>query len=299
MFHFQVSGLFVWFSLIAAMLTQSAVAQKGSASGSKRSQFLISATDLDAIKNTSNLRILDVREQRLYDAGHIAGATWVDIGLWRTKGAEQFGLKDAVYWANELGRLGIDPQQNIVVTGETLTDTARCWWVLRYLGMPNVRLLDGGLGAWSAASFKTTAEVPRIEKTMPRIEFKPAMLAVLSDVLPDARKATQCQVLDNRSTEEFNGSRQLGPRGGHIPGAKHLEWKEFVDDSGRFLSDAELKKRFIAQQIDLDAPVIAHCQTGGRSSVVALVAEMLGGKQVRNYVQGWSEYSGQLQAPIE
>ncbi len=299
-FHVHFWDLAIKTSALVSLLTVIVpMAQADQPGTSKRAEFLISARDLNSQREDSKIRVLDVREQKLYSAGHISGAVWLDINLWRSKGAEQFGLKDSAFWSKELGRLGIDQEKRIVIVGEVLTETARCWWVLKYLGMSDVRLLDGGLAEWSGESYPVSSQETQVNPTTPKIEFQAARLAALVDVLPDARKTTKCQILDNRSKEEFNGSRQLGARGGHIPGATHLEWNQFVSANGKLLADDELKKLIAAHQVDLNKPIVAHCQTGGRSSVVALVAEMLGGKNVRNYLQGWSEYSGQLQAPIE
>lgn len=275
------------------------VGQDKPASTSRRANFLIDASSLKNQLATDELSVVDVRERSAYAKSHIAGAVWTDINAWRSKGGESLGIKDLAYWSRALGDLGISPERQIVVVGEVVTESARCWWLLKYLGMPRVKLLDGGFSSWTAAGYATTDQAPVIKVVNPKIEFQISRLAELKDLLPDSIGASGCQVIDNRSAEEFMGKRQVGARAGHIPAAIHLEWKHFVDASGKFLSDEALLKLLAESKINPTKPAITHCQTGGRSSVGALVLEMLGGKEVRNYYAGWSEYSGQLTAPIE
>jgi thiosulfate/3-mercaptopyruvate sulfurtransferase len=107
-------------------------------------------------------------------------------------------------------------------------------------------------------------------------------------------------MIDARSDGEFTGARVMAKRGGHVPGANHVEWTEFVDEkTGRFKSPAELKKLIESKRISLDQPCITYCQSGGRASVVAFGLELMGSKPVKNYYRSWSEWGNDAATPVE
>ena len=86
---------------------------------------------------------------------------------------------------------------------------------------------------------------------------------------------------------------------GHIPGAIHLEWTEFITEDGRFRSAEEIQALLSEQGISTDAPHVVHCQTGGRASVAALALELAGFGPTQNYYCGWSEWSAAEDTPVE
>jgi thiosulfate/3-mercaptopyruvate sulfurtransferase len=69
-------------------------------------------------------------------------------------------------------------------------------------------------------------------------------------------------------------------------------------DSRRFKSAQELRKIFHDAHIDLEQPSAAHCQSGGRSSVMTFTMELMGAKRVANYYASWAEWSSADDTPI-
>ncbi|MCA9193246.1 MAG: sulfurtransferase [Planctomycetales bacterium] len=264
-----------------------------------RTQMLISAEDLSNLitRGSAGLLILDVQAKEKYDAGHIKGARWLDLAKWREQATKSNGMHDAPAWSELLGQSGIHNEQTIVLVGDNLTDSARAWWLLRYLGFEGAKLLDGGYTYWNAQGLPTTPNMRPMIGTQPKINFDGARLAELSDMKPDS--VISCQVVDNRSDGEYAGTVSRGGRGGHVPGAKHLEWTKFLKEDGRFLDADSLAEVVRSAGIELDKPMVAHCQTGGRSSVGVFALELAGGKDVKNYYNGWSEYSVDDSVPVE
>ncbi len=243
--------------------------------------------------------VLDVRIKDAYDIGHIPAARWIDANLWRDTTFTETGLTNRDFWSTQLGAAGLTQRLPVVVVGDSLPESSRVWWLLRYLGLQDVALLDGGHAAWGGAGYELTADTPSIEPTQPEINFQSARLAGIEAVDTSAVKKAGCIILDNRSRAEFTGARGVGTRTGHIPGATHLEWNRFTDKSGKFLPVDEIKRLLKGEGVDIAQPIVAHCQTGGRSSVAVLALEIAGAEQVKNYYRGWSEYSGVLTAPVE
>lgn len=262
-------------------------------------QLFFDPTALKSAMDAGSVIVLDTRTQDDYQVGHIPGARWVDVNAWRDLGASQTGLTDATAWAAQLGALGVSPEATLVVTGESLPEVARVWWLLRYLGMPRVAVLDGGLAAWTNSGFQVSQTAPQFSATKPKIAIQSQQLASLDAVVAPAQAKPTFTILDTRSEAEFTGVRGVGTRTGHIPGAKHFEWTRFVDATGKVLAADEIKNRLKEAGVDITRPVVAHCQTGGRSSVAILALEWAGAADAKNYYRGWSEYSGVLTAPVE
>jgi thiosulfate/3-mercaptopyruvate sulfurtransferase len=123
-------------------------------------------------------------------------------------------------------------------------------------------------------------------------------LATLEQV-KDSLKGHALQIVDARSEAEFCGDTKTAKRNGSIPGALNLEWKELLDGKTKqFKSAAELDQIFKKAGIDLAKPSVAHCQSGGRSSVMVFTMELMGGAEVRNYYRSWAEWGNAEDTPV-
>jgi thiosulfate/3-mercaptopyruvate sulfurtransferase len=97
---------------------------------------------------------------------------------------------------------------------------------------------------------------------------------------------------------EYAGAEARSRRGGHVPSACPLEWSGLVDQDGRFLDEKALRSKLEASGAKPGAPVITHCQGGGRASVDAFVFERLG-FPTRDYYLGWSAWGNAGDTPVE
>jgi thiosulfate/3-mercaptopyruvate sulfurtransferase len=205
--------------------------------------MLIEPADLEKSLNQPGLRILDTRAQSDYAASHIPRAVRVDVKSWQQLGSKDGGFHDAKAWGEKVGQLGIGHQSRVVVYGSTLPDAGRIWWTLKYLGLANVVILDGGWSLWIKEKRPTDNEMPIIEAVTFEPRFQADRLEEI-DSLKKALRSNTVALLDTRSREEFTGDEVRGKRGGHIAGAKHLEWKEMVAKDGRFKSVEQLRELF-------------------------------------------------------
>lgn len=187
---------------------------------------------------------LDVRDAEAYAAGHIPGARRVDVRAWQQLHAAPGGLQDADAWSEKVGKLGISHDSDVVVYGGSLSNTARIWWTLKYLGLKNVAILDGGWEAWREAEDRPVSTTP---PEVAAVAFEPKFQSdrlMEIDELKQSLGSDDLIVVDARSDDEFTGRDVRGERGGHIPGSAHLEWKELIDERGRFKSRDELRALF-------------------------------------------------------
>lgn len=261
-----------------------------------RADLLVEAEELAKPEVAKQFVILDARGKHKYVAGHIPGAVWVDAIAWNRA---QLAAKDDTVWAPRIGELGIDQDTPVVIYDDNASkDAARIWWILRFWGIRDVRLLNGGWRAWQNSGGKVaTDEVkPRFRK----LSLSPvtARLATKDQVL-DVLSTKAAQIVDARSREEYCGEEKAAKRSGAIPGAVHLEWSEVLDQkSQRFKNPEDLAELLRKKGIALDRPAVTYCQSGGRASVMAFALELMGASRVRNYYRSWAEWGNADDTPI-
>jgi thiosulfate/3-mercaptopyruvate sulfurtransferase len=264
-----------------------------------RPTLLMEPSDLAMPDVAKDFIVLDARRRSAYDESHVPGAFWVDHDTWQSKFGDG---KDFRGWSRLIGKLGIDSDSSVVVyDDQAMKNAARIWWLLRYWGVDDVRLLDGGWKQWTAQNFPTESSEPSPRRTVSfSAEPRTNRLAAKDQVL-DFLKSGNVQIIDARSEAEFCGTEPgKNKRSGAIPGAKHLEWSDLVDQqTHRFQSADKLEAIFKEAGVDLRQPAVTHCQSGGRASVMAFGLELMGATDVRNYYRGWSEWGNLDETPIE
>ncbi len=277
-----------------ALLSCVPVPEDGSAAY-PRASLLVEARDLERLQADRSVRLLDARGKGLYQDSHVPGAVWVDHLDWARAFAKD---PDAREWTRRLGKLGIDADTRVVVYDDGVKDAARIWWILRYLGVADVRLLNGGWRAWQASGGKIEKETHPPAEVRPKLDPQTGRLARKDQIL-NGLKEKPPQIVDARSSEEYCGRAETARRNGSIPGARHLEWSDTLDKTtGRFKSAAELTRLFREAGIDPARPTVTYCQSGGRASVMAFALELMGGKEVSNYYRSWAEWGDADDTPV-
>ncbi|KIE26655.1 3-mercaptopyruvate sulfurtransferase [Streptomyces sp. MUSC 125] len=231
-----------------------------------------------------------------FAGGHIPGAVFVDLDgeLAAPPGASgRHPLPDLARFGATMRRAGVSPVRPVVVYDDGQGwAAARAWWMLRWAGHPDVRVLDGGLSSWEG---ELTTKTP----DPARGDFVPAPGAVrLLDADGAAALARTGVLLDARAGERYRGEVEPVDRvGGHIPGAVSAPTTENVGPDGRLLPAAELRDRFKALGISGDTEVGVYCGSGvsGAHEVLALA---VAGIPAALYVGSWSEWSADPARPV-
>ncbi|MEU4149506.1 sulfurtransferase [Streptomyces sp. NPDC026659] len=231
-----------------------------------------------------------------YAAGHIPGAVYVDLDreLASTPGEKgRHPLPDLEVFGAAMRRAGVSAGRPVVVyDGGQGWAAARAWWLLRWTGHPDVKVLDGGLTAWDGP-LSTDLPAPAEGDFEP----SPAPTGVL-DADGAAELAGVGVLFDARAGERYRGEVEPIDRvGGHIPGAVSAPTTENVGPDGRFLPAADLHDRFKALGVSDDAPVGVYCGSGvsGAHEVLALA---VAGIPAELYVGSWSEWSADPSRPV-
>jgi thiosulfate/3-mercaptopyruvate sulfurtransferase len=288
---------FIWAVSLAFACLGNLKAEEPS-SGPRSLAILTGFNDLQKRLDDPNLRLIDARQKADFDKAHIPGAVWVDTKAVEKLAARPGGLEDKDGWEAWIAPLGITSQTEVLVyDAKRQLDAARLWWLLSYLGVKKVGLIDGDFPLWQHQGRPVTTEVPKVDPVQFRVTFRTNRHATRSEVL-EAVQAKSSKIIDARSVPEYSGAELRSKRGGHIPSACSLEWANLVDMDGRFLDERSLRLKLEKSGVKPGEPVITHCQSGGRASVDAFVLERLG-FPTRNYYLGWSDWGNAEETPVE
>jgi thiosulfate/3-mercaptopyruvate sulfurtransferase len=244
-----------------------------------------------------------------YDKGHLPGATGVN---WKSQltDAVRRDLVSRADLETLLREAGINDDTTIVVYGDNNNwFAAWAYWQLRYQGVDNVRLLDGGRIKVEADGLPLTTDAPSHAAgsvTIPT-ETREELRAYRQQVI-DGVGAPDRDLVDVRSPEEFRGElsapahlpQEAAQKRGHIPGAVNVPWATAVAEDGTFKPIDQLRELYAAKGVDGSDEVVAYCRIGERSSHTWFVLhELLGYENVRNYDGSWTEYGSLVGVPIE
>ena len=273
------------------MLVFAAIALAGYVSG-VRAQSLVDPAWVAERATDSNVVILHVGTQSGYETGHLPDAhliTVADVSAPESlPGPNQgpgdstglmFEIGDAESIAARLASFGVTRNSEIVLYGETdqpLPSTTRVAFALSYFGLgENIRLLNGGMGAWRAAGYDVSDSAPAgSSATSLQLTADDDLIADAGDVVAVSQRSDE-KLIDARVSAYYNGEDESFGRAGHIAGALSLPFNSLVDDNGRF-DESQLTEAFQAAGIDQGDSLIVYCHVGMRATQVLFAARLLG-----------------------
>ena len=264
----------------------------------------LAAPDLAVLDASLHLPMAERDARAEFEAAHIPGARFLDLaGLHDPASALPGKVPDGDRVARWLGERGIGAQTRIVLYDDSdLRSACRAWVLLDLAGLGNIAVLDGGLAKWRAESrplesgMPETAAMDRPATTVriTDIRDKAAMLANLDD--------HREQVVDARDAGRFTGSVEdtvHGLPGGHVPGARHLFFRDVLAEDGTFRDPETLGALFDKAGLDLDRPIVTTCGSGVTASVLLFALRLLGAPQTALYDGSWSEWGADPDTPKE
>jgi thiosulfate/3-mercaptopyruvate sulfurtransferase len=270
---------------------------------------IVSAVDLAReIDGPRPPRLLDVRWSLTgppgiepYREGHLPGAVFVDLdaelAAAPSAAAGRHPLPDVADLQAAARRWGLRAGEPVVVYDDAGGQSAaRAWWLLLWAGVADVRILDGGLGAWTASGGALVVGDGAAE---------PGDVVLTGGHLPvvdadgAARWAGEGVLLDARAAERFRGEVEpVDPRAGHIPGAVSAPTADNLDADGQFRPVDDLTARFAALGVPEGGDVAVYCGSGVTAAHQAAALAMTGRTPVL-YPGSWSQWSSDPARPVE
>jgi thiosulfate/3-mercaptopyruvate sulfurtransferase len=239
-----------------------------------------------------------------YNEAHIPGAVFADIpgDLSDPDSPFRFTLPSPERFARAVGALGVGSGVRVVSYAQQSPMWAcRLWWLLRYFGFDDVRVLDGGLTAWKAASYELSASKVVVEPRSFEARPRPELVAGKQDVIAvtDGQAGCLVNALTPRAFEGLSPGAYSRP--GRIPGSVSAPAQNLLDlATWRFRPRHELARE-LSGLLDADpaVPVIAYCGGGISATVDVFALSMLGRDDVRLYDGSLTEWSADASLPLD
>ena len=251
--------------------------------------------DPKALDSLDRVLVLDARAQADVEKGHVPGAAHVDVeSLSETRDGVRGLLKPVEAVRALVAEAGVDPRKHIVVysaAGDVKRAT-RLFWILEYLGYPEVSVLDGGYEQWQTlgkAPATGALSVPSVPVESLPAEVRPELLASRDEV-----KGGACSLVDLRAAEEYSGEakKDFVAKSGHIPGATSLPAGDLVqEDTLRFQPKGAIADLLKQQNAGDDKRVVTYCNTGRDASVGYFAYRLMGHDDVALYDGSMAEWA--------
>lgn len=256
--------------------------------------------------NLDEVVVIDVRYDlhsseygmETYAKGHIPGAYYLDVdrdlaGEKGTHGGSR-PVPAVEGFIEKIEAMGITRESKVVIYDENMITGSRAFWMLRYVGHENVRLLNGGFKAWLEAGGDVTADIPEtVEGTKYEYEVQEEIFCDIDYVksIDDSSVLVEC-----RSHDRYLGMNEpFYHKAGHIPKAVCIDSKSLLTD-GKVKSPIELAEIFKGLK---DAEeVLFYCGSGINAALDYVAYDEVGGSS-KIYIGGFSDWISYEENPVE
>jgi thiosulfate/3-mercaptopyruvate sulfurtransferase len=169
--------------------------------------------------------------------------------------------------------------------------SSRAWWVLTAAGIPGVRILDGGLAAWTTIGGELETETPTVQSSDVSADYDDLYLGALPTLTADGASRLGRRLVDARAPERFRGEVEpVDPVAGHVPGAVNVPSTSLLAADGTFLPDDDLRRA-------LSDATGAYCGSGVTASVVVAASAVVR-SPLALFPGSWSEWSADSSRPV-
>ncbi|MGI9521124.1 MAG: sulfurtransferase [Hyphomicrobiaceae bacterium] len=260
-----------------------------------------------------NIRVLEIgstKDDAVYRTGHIPGAFWFywKDACWHRTDRE---LIKPTEMAAQFSRLGVTPDTTLVLYGDPIQYGCYAYWVFKMAGHRKLRLLDGGRKRWEMDNFPLSRAITQFPECIYPVPEGDQSIRVGRRNVRDHLGVAGRLLLDVRSPEEFSGERVIeysapfdhgAERKGHIPGARNLYYRNFLneDDTMKTADGVAAVLRASGIEVDACSEIVCYCRLSHRASLAWLaLSAILGQSNVKVYDGSWTEWGSIVGYPIE
>ncbi|MDV3238951.1 MAG: sulfurtransferase [Gammaproteobacteria bacterium] len=267
-------------------------------------KLLYTPGEVMELMKTRKVLLIDIRDKDDYAERHIQGAVNVpDIFYYLSETSPEGLERMHAHFRGQLSEIGLTPDTTAIVYEDAYDSryggSCRGYWLLRYLGHERTGVLDGGFGAWLDEGLPADADAVATTPTEFVVRPQPHMLATRDEVLR-CLKDPGVKLLDIRDRIEWvaKSSSPYGvdfaPRKGRLPGARWMEWYQFLERDGQipyFKSPDKIRALCAEYGLYPEDDIIIYCFKGARASNTYVALKEAGFQRVRNYFGSWNEWS--------
>jgi len=264
--------------------------------------LILEADELEKHLGADNLIIVDLCKDETYLQSHIPGAIHLQYPKIIHVEKPVMGLvPDDKELSQVLSSIGLTTDTHVVAYDDEGGGKAcRFLWTLDIIGHQHFSLLNGGLHAWANEGHPLDNQSVTATSGDYQAHVSDKGIANKDDILGKLENPNVV-FLDNRSMQEFTGTKRFAERGGHIPHAVNLDWMQTMDQSRnlRLLPDEQLQGMLDKLGVTPEKEIILYCQTHHRSSHTYMLLKHLGYSNIKGYPGAWSEWGNLPDTPIE
>ena len=268
------------------------------------STVLVDPAWLAEQEGATDVVVLDLAaNEEAYLEGHVPGARLVNwrVDISDPTRPETFSVLPREQFEGLMSGLGITGDTTIVLYDDASSRlAARMYWTLKYYGHDDIRLLDGGKGAWGRSGREFSSENAEGEATDYRVQRVNDRYLATIDFINENLRDPRFSMVDARSSEQYAGETagsRFGGSGehrnkGHIYGARNVVWSDNFNEDGTFKSLEDLRELYAPHGVTNDKTVVTYCNVGILgSSPWFVLSELLGYEDVRLYDASMTEWA--------
>lgn len=268
-------------------------------------QPLLTPEQLQPLLQQSDVRLIDIRDPKSYEAGHIAKAANAPYGKWRGPATNPGELPDQPKLVTLVQSLGLTPATHAVVisSGADATDfgaMARVYWTLKSLGLKELSIVNGGMKAWEAAGKPLSKTTVQITPSSYAPSFDANWLATQQDVGKHI-DLSNAALVDSRPDAFYQGKTRApaAKLSGTLPGAQQLDFNQwFVPGTALFVDEPKAKDIAAKIQRAQGQDMVAFCNTGHWAATDWFgLSEMAGLPNVKLYAGSMVDWTQSKDAP--
>lgn len=256
------------------------------ASSSYAQGDIISASEfIKLVKTNKSLVVVDASKAESYTKTHIKNAINIPHKSLYNETEIEGLLMDPADLAAFFGNHGISNNSTVVVyDGGSQKYSSRVYWVLKYMGATDVKILHKDMNEWR----KSRVPITKMPSKAKKATFTPAVnKAIIADMA--YVKGGKAIIIDARDADEFAGVSEKSD--GHLPGAVNINYKDFLNDKKAFKSKTEIEALLKSKGITASSQIVAYCQTSVRASVIYVaVVNIMGWNNIKIYDGAYNEW---------
>lgn len=272
--------------------------------------MLISADELHQRLADTDLVIFDCRfklsddewGQGMYQKSHIPGAYYFDLERDLSSPEHEHGgrhpLPDVEVFANKLGHAGVTRMSTVVVYDSGEGMATRAWWLVKYIGIDDVLVLNGGFPAWVDSGYACSTQIPHNYNRDYDAHVHHPWTVDVDDVRRMVRGESGGVLIDARAHTRYAGDIEpVDKVAGHIPGAINYPWQNGLTEDGKWKSEQVQIQRF-REVLSEKQPIVVYCGSGVTACADIFALKLAGAKDVRLYTGSWSDWISYVDNPV-
>ena len=275
--------------------------------------ILVSTEWLVSNINNDDIFVIEVNAKLSESNEHIPSALVWDLHQTFENSITLDVIND-IQFKNLMEKNGINNDSTIILYGDGDNRSATyAFWVFKYYRHNSVKILDGSIKKWkndgNIIDFENDISGRQKIQTKSNYEVKNPDLTIRITKDQILKNIENFSIIDVRTFDEFLGKSDgisttiegdSIRRRGRIPGAKHLEWTQLLNDDGTFKSIDKISEIVRQKNIVDSEEIITYCRLGVRASYVWFALKyLLGFSEVKNYDGSWTEWGNSVGVPIE